>query len=143
MSRAFLPVALSVAALYVAPAELRSQELLPSGSPIEEGLGIDASEAGINEILALAGDFLPPDLIIGTVPAQELFSIPFVCDPYTFRVENLVVHTEVNSLTVEGDSDSLDLLVDMNIWVNEPPGGWPNTGDDDDSAGDDDDSAAE
>ena len=78
MSRIFLTATLFVAALCLAPAELRSQEFLPPGSPIEEGLGIDATEAGLNEILALAADFLPPDLVIGTIPTQELFSIPIV-----------------------------------------------------------------
>ncbi len=141
MSRILLSVMLCAAGLCLAPSTLHSQEFLPPGSPIEEGLGIDATEAGLNEILGLAGDFLPPDLVIGTIPAQELFSIPFVCDPYTFRIENLVIHTEMNSLAVEADNDSLDLVVDMNLWVNEPPGGWPGAGDDDDSSGDDDDSA--
>ncbi len=141
MSRILLSVMLCAAGLCLAPSTLHSQEFLPPGSPIEEGLGIDATEAGLNEILGLAGDFLPPDLIIGTIPAQELFSIPFVCDPYTFRIENLVIHTEMNSLAVEADNDSLDLVIDMNLWVNEPPGGWPGAGDDDDSSGDDDDSA--
>ena len=142
MSRTLLPAALFVTALWLGPSEVHSQEFLPPGSPIEEGLGIDATEAGINEILGLAQDFIPPDLVIGSVPAQELFSIPFLCDPYTFEIENLLIHTEMNSMVVEADTDSLDLVLDLDLWVNEPTGGWPQTGDDDDSSGDDDDSAA-
>ncbi len=136
--------ALLLTALILTSPDAVAQEVLPGDSSIDEGLGIDATEQGINEILTLAQDFLPPYVVIGTIPNQELFAIPFVCDPYTFRLENLVLYTEMNSVTVEASSDSLDLVVDLNLSVNEPEGGWSASGDDDDdSAGDDDDSAAD
>jgi len=142
------PALLTAASLLASAAPAQAQELLPVGSPIAEGVGLDATEAGINAILELAQDFIPPDMVIGTTPDQgfpiedPLFGF-LICTQY-FRLENLVIHTEMNSMTIEADEDSLDLVVDLNMWINEPVGGWPDSGDDDDSsaAGDDDDSAA-
>jgi hypothetical protein len=137
-----LIAAFACASLCLSVVPARGGEVVPP-HPITEGLGIDVTEAGFNVILELAEDFIPPDLVIGTTPPQALSSIPFVCDPQNFHLENLVIHTEMQSMTIEADDDSLDLVIDLNLWINEPVGGWPSAGDDDDSAqpGDDDDSA--
>jgi len=148
---------LAAASLGLSAAPAHSQELLPPGSVIQEGLSLDITEAGFNVILGLAQDFIPPDLIIGTTPDQSfpvedpLFG--FLICTQTLHLENLVIHTQMNSLTLEADSDSLDLVVDLDFWINEPgccldqagcpgsedppwvlPCGQGSSGDDDDSA---------
>jgi hypothetical protein len=96
-----------------------AQEYLPPGSSIEEGIGLDITEGGFAHILSLVGNVLPPDLTIGEIPAQELLEIPFICTE-TLVLENLIIHTEINSITIDGTPTALVLRADINMWLNTP-----------------------
>lgn len=109
---------LAILSLQLLAAPAIAQDTLPAGSPIEEALGADLTEAGMDYVLGYVGDFLPPDLVVGTVPNQEIADI-WVCQE-NLELRNLVVHSDINSITVDGTPAALNLAVDVNVWINTP-----------------------
>lgn len=106
----------SAALLLAAPAS--AQDRIAAGTPIEQGLGVDLTEAGFNTILEQLVGFIPPDLVIGSIPSQELVDI-FFCQQ-NFWLENLVVHTQLDSATVEGYDDRMEAVIRLDLWINDP-----------------------
>lgn len=111
------PFAALALVLVAAPAAW-AQDTLAPGSPIEEGLGADITEEGFNTLLGLVGDFIPPDLIIGSIPSQEIVDLFFCTE--NLLLDNLVIHTAINSITVDGTPDALVLVADIDVWINTP-----------------------
>lgn len=104
-------------ALLLAPAAY-AQEHIPAGTPIDEGVGVDLTEAGFNTVLEQIVGFIPPDLVIGSIPSQELVDIFFCAQ--NFWLDNLVVHTQLDSATVEGYDDRLEAVIRLDLWINDP-----------------------
>ena len=118
-SRSFPTVLLATLVFAAVTARpVRAQETLPPGTPIGEAIAADITEAGVNYIASQFLDLIPPDLIIGSIPAQELIDL-WVCTE-NFWIDNLVVHTVINSVTVDGQVDALVLNVDLDLWLNDP-----------------------
>ena len=93
------------------------QDTLPPGNPIEEGVGADITEEGFDTLLGLVGDFIPPDLVIGSIPEQDVDL--FFCTE-NLQLDNLVIHTAINSITVDGTPSGLVLVADIDVWINTP-----------------------
>jgi hypothetical protein len=112
-----LTLALTPLLLLARPGQ--AQDYLQPGAFIDEGIGLDITEQGFNSILGLATDFLPPDLVIGSIPAQEIASIPFICD-MTLAIDNLILHTDVQDISVEATPAGLVLQMNLDLWINSP-----------------------
>ncbi len=116
MTRAAPLLVFAAALLLAAPAS--AQDTLPPGSPIAEGVGLDITEDGFAHILGLVGNFLPPDLTVGSIPEQEIVDL-LLCTE-TLVLDNLVIHTSINSLTIDGTPEALVLRADLDLWINTP-----------------------
>ena len=99
-------------------APVSAQDTLPPGSPIADGVSLDITEDGFAHILGLVGDFLPPDLTVGSVPAQEIVDLLFCQE--TLTLDNLVIHSAINSMTIDGTPTALILRADLDLWINTP-----------------------
>ena len=115
---------LLVAAL-AAPLPATAQETLPPGTLIAEALAADLPEAGLDFVVSQFSGLIPPDLVIGSIPTQEIADI-WVCSQ-DFWIDNLVVHTEVNSITSDGQSPAtyppdgaLVVNVNLTLSINDP-----------------------
>jgi hypothetical protein len=117
--RTFLLISALSCALSVAQAPpVHAQDYLEPGALIEDGLGIDTTEEGFDSILGIALDFLPPDLTIGSIPPQEIADI-WVCSQ-DLAVDNLVLHTDIQSASIEATSTGLVLQLELDLWLNTP-----------------------
>jgi hypothetical protein len=119
MARVPRPLLAAFAAASLLPSRgARAEEYLPAGSPIEQALSADLAEAGLNFLLGEVSAFLPPDLVVGTIPSQELVDL-FFCQQ-DFWLENLVIHTAIHSITADGTPDALRLIASVDVWINDP-----------------------
>jgi len=109
-----------VALLLALPAGLlpvpAAADTLPLGTFIDEGLSIDLTRAGIARPVELAVANIPPDLVIGTTPGQELIDL-LLCSQ-DFQVQNLVVFMSFETATVSSSAAGMFLDVDLQIRVN-------------------------
>jgi len=95
-----------------------SQDYLAPGAFIEEGIGLDITEAGFDSLLGLAADFVPPDMVIGSIPPQEIADL-FFCSQ-DLAIDNLVLHTDVQDVSIDATSDGLVLHLTLDLWINDP-----------------------
>ena len=95
-----------------------AQDNLPSGSFLDDGVALDVTENGFNFILEQVLAFIPPDLTIGSIPEQEIADL-FFCTQ-NVSLDNLIVHTQLNHVTAEAGPDSLELVVNLDLWLNDP-----------------------
>lgn len=109
MLAAFLITALGVP-------RAQAQEVLPPGTFLPDGLSIDLTKAGIARPLELMVQGIPPDLVIGTTPGQELINL-LLCSE-DFEVQNLTVFTEFQTATVSASAAGMFLDIDMGLRVN-------------------------
>lgn len=117
--RLLLAIALAPVLLMAGSAPAEAQDYLLPGAFIEEGIGLDITEQGFDSLLGLVVDFLPPDMVIGSIPAQEIASIPFICD-MTLAIDNLILHTDVQDISVEATPAGLVLQMNLDVWINTP-----------------------
>ena len=113
---AFLGLALALGVFATRPAH--AQDTLPPGILVGEAIAADITEAGVNYIAEQFLGIIPPTLTIGSIPSQELIDL-WVCTE-DFWIDNLVVNTQINSVTVDGQTDALVLNVDLDLWINDP-----------------------
>ena len=97
----------------------QAQDTLPPGILVGDAISADITETGVNYIAEQFLGLIPPDLTIGSIPPQQIFEIPWVCTE-EFWIDNLIVHTQINSVTVDGQEDALVLNVDLDLWLNDP-----------------------
>ena len=109
-------VTLCGALLLGAPCAVNAQEVLLPGTFLAEGLSIDLTRAGIARPVELMVEALPPELIIGTTPGQELINL-LLCRE-DLQVQNLVVNTWFETATVSASASGMFLDIDMNVRVN-------------------------
>lgn len=109
---------MALALITLRPAPAHAQDTLPPGTPVGEAIAADITEAGVNYIASQFLDLIPPDLVIGSIPSQEIIDL-FLCTE-NFWIDNLIVHTQINSVTVDGQVDALVLNVDLDLWLNDP-----------------------
>ncbi|GEM_PF-1063043 len=93
-----------------------------SADPIVEALSADITEAGFEFVIDEVVTFLPPDLVIGSIPGQTivdqyLFGAP-VCQ-ITVYMHNLEVHTLFESIEANATTDDITLLVNVWVWLND------------------------
>jgi len=124
MSRYALALPALIATLAL-PAGASAQETLPPGSLIGEAIAADLPEAGLDYVVSQFTDLIPPDLVIGSTPVEEIADI-WVCTQ-DFWLENLVVHTEITSITSDGRSPAtyppdgaLVVTVALTLSINDP-----------------------
>lgn len=117
-----IPLALM---LFTSPESAEAQETLPPGSLVGEAIAADLPEAGLDFIVGEFTGLIPPDLVIGSIPSQELVDL-FLCTE-DFWIDNLVVHTTINSITSDGQSPAsyppdgaLLVNVDLTLSINDP-----------------------
>lgn len=112
--RGFLTALLLLGLSVGAPAE--AEEVLPPGSFLSEGISIDLTKAGIARPVELMVQGIPPDLVIGTTPGQELINL-LLCSE-DLQVQNLIVHTQFENATVYASAAGMFLDIDMGLRVN-------------------------
>ncbi len=124
MSRYALATTALLATLAL-PATGTAQETLPPGSLIGQAIAADLPEAGLDFVVSQFTDLIPPDLVIGSTPVEEIADI-WVCTQ-DFWLENLVVHTEITSITSDGQSPAsyppdgaLVINVALTLSINDP-----------------------
>ena len=117
-ARPFAAILATFALSAFAAVPAHAQDTLPPGTPVGEAIAADITEAGVNYIASQFLDIIPPDLVIGSIPSQELIDL-WVCTE-NFWLDNLIVHTQINSVTVDGQVDALVLNVDLDLWLNDP-----------------------
>jgi hypothetical protein len=124
MARSLLVLPLA-AALLALPAVGHAQDTLPPGTLVAEAIAADLPEAGLDFIVGEFTGLIPPDLIIGSIPSQELIDL-FLCTE-DFWLDNLIVHTTVNAITSDGQSPAtyppdgaLVVNVDVTLSINDP-----------------------
>lgn len=88
-----------------------------SADPIVEAISADITEAGLEFVIGEVTTFLPPDLVIGSIPGQNIIDV-FECSSTVF-MHNLVLHTLVEDILVHADEDALTLELNIWLWVNE------------------------
>lgn len=117
-ARAILPALVlpALVALLLAPSLAPAEEVLPVGTFLPDGLSIDLTKAGIARPMELAVQGIPPDLVIGTTPGQELINL-WLCSE-DFQVQNLTVFTEFQTATVSASAAGMFLDIDMGLRVN-------------------------
>ena len=108
------------------PALATAQDTLPPGTMVAEAIAADLPEEGVNFSASNFLGLIPPDLVIGSIPSQEIFEIPWVCTQDVW-LENLVLHTTVNAITADGvppggnyPDGALVVNVNVTISVNDP-----------------------
>ncbi|MCO4773306.1 MAG: hypothetical protein KDA24_24945 [Deltaproteobacteria bacterium] len=122
---AALTLTLALAA-FALPRPADAQETLPPGTLIAEAIAADLPEAGLDYVVSNFTGLIPPDLVIGSIPTQEIFEIPWVCTEDVW-IDNLVVHTEITSITSDGQSPAtyppdgaLVVNVNLTLSINDP-----------------------
>jgi len=120
-----LALPMAAALLALSPGSAGAQDTLPPGTLIGEAVSADIPEAGIDFIVSEFTGLIPPDLVIGSIPQQELLDI-FICSE-DFWLDNLVVHTQINAITSDGQSPAtyppdgaLVVNVDLTLSINDP-----------------------
>ena len=103
--------------LLLAPGPATAQDYLPPGAPIESALSADITEEGVTFLLEQVTGIFPPELVIGTIPPQELVDI-FICTQ-NFWLENLVINMEVDALWAEGTPQGLEIVAQVTIQLND------------------------
>ena len=111
-----LTAALIFSIAAIQPALAQDQDYLEPGTLIDQSLGLDITEAGFDSMLGMALDFLPPDLTIGSIPPQEIADL-FFCSQ-DLALDNLVLHTDVQSVSIEATSTGLVLQMALDLWIN-------------------------
>ncbi len=105
------------AALLLALVSARADaEVLPPGAFLADGLSIDLTKAGIARPVELLVQGVPPELVIGTTPGQELINL-LLCRE-DLQVQNLTVFTSFETATVSASAAGMFLDVDMALRVN-------------------------
>ncbi len=89
-----------------------------SADPIVEAISADITEAGLEFVIDEVVTFLPPDLVIGSIPGQTIIDSAPVCTS-TVYMHNLVVHTLFESIEADATTENLTLRVNVWVWVND------------------------
>jgi hypothetical protein len=112
LTAAVLPLVLTLAA---GPAA--AEDHLPPGAAIESALSADITEEGITFLLQEVTGIFPEELVVGTIPSQELVDI-FFCTQ-NFWLENLIIHMQVDSLWADGTPDALEIVAEITVQLND------------------------
>ena len=94
-----------------------AQDFLPPGAPIESALSADITEEGVTRILELFTGVIPDELVIGTIPPQEL--VDAILCTQNFWLENVVVSMQVDALWADGTPDALEIVALVTIQLND------------------------
>jgi len=94
----------------------QAQDVLPPGAFLPDGMSIDLTKAGLAKPIELLVEGIPPELVIGTTPGQELINL-LLCSE-DLQVQNLTVFTEFQTATVSASAAGMFLDVDMALRVN-------------------------
>jgi hypothetical protein len=112
----FAPAALALL-LLAAPSVAAAQEYLPPGAPIESALSADLTEEGVTFLLEQVTGIFPEQLVVGTIPSQELVDAIFCTQ--NFWLENLVINLEVDALWADGTPDALEVVAQITVQLND------------------------
>lgn len=97
--------------------EAHAQEYLPPGAAIESALSADVTEEGVTFLLEQVAGIFPEELVVGTIPSQELVDI-FICTQ-NFWLENLVINLTVDNLWADGTPDALEIVALVTVQLND------------------------
>jgi len=114
--RLLLALALSPVLLLVGPGPAEAEDYLEPGAFIEEGIALDITEQGFDSMLGLVVDFLPPDMVIGSIPSQEIADL-FLCTQ-DLAIDNLIIHTDIQDVSIDASPSGLTLQLNLDIWIN-------------------------
>ena len=105
-----------LAALLVSSAPVMAQEYLEPGGFVEQAAALDVTEAGLNGLIDLSLAGLPTELVVGSVPPQQVWD-GFLCD-LDVVIDNLIINNSVQEIVVESTSAGLFLQVRAELAIN-------------------------
>ena len=105
-----------LAALVVSSAPAMAQEYLEPGAFVEQAAALDVTEAGLNGLIDLSLAGLPTELVVGSVPPQQVWD-GFLCD-LDVIIDNLIINNSIQEIVVESTSAGLFLQVRAELAIN-------------------------